>query len=115
MTKPRSLQMCFEQINSRSCPLPAQLQVASDLNPAGIRTIHPQLQGLKRDVLLCFDLKVPPDFVPSNNDGEVEEFFLWPLAKVAEVGPRTRIHARPPQAPFFKLSAHPQRTTQDRA
>lgn len=42
-------------------------------------------QGLKRDVLLCFDLKVPPEFIPTNNDGEVDEFFLWPLPRVAEV------------------------------
>jgi hypothetical protein len=35
-------------------------------------------------VLFCYDLELPPDFVPSNNDGEVEEFMLWPLERVAE-------------------------------
>ena len=42
-------------------------------------------EGLKRDVLLCFDLAVPADFVPVPADGEVEEFFRWPVAKVAQV------------------------------
>ena len=28
-------------------------------------------KGLKRDVLFCYDLKVPESFQPSNNDGEV--------------------------------------------
>ena len=41
-------------------------------------------EGLKRDVLMCFDLRLPADFAPSNNDGEVEEFFLWPIERVAE-------------------------------
>lgn len=40
--------------------------------------------GLKPDVLYCFDLELPADFVPSNTDGEVEEFLLWPITRVAE-------------------------------
>ncbi len=39
--------------------------------------------GLRRDVLFLYDLELPAGFVPRNTDGEVEEFFRWPLARVA--------------------------------
>jgi len=38
--------------------------------------------GLRRDVLFNFDLELPEDFEPKNVDGEVEEFYLWPIAEV---------------------------------
>jgi hypothetical protein len=38
--------------------------------------------GLRPDVLYNFDLELPADFVPDNADGEVEEFYLWPLEQV---------------------------------
>ena len=41
-------------------------------------------EGLRRDRLHCYDLELPEDFVPHPADGEVQEFFLWPLARVAE-------------------------------
>ena len=41
-------------------------------------------EGLRDDVLFCFDLDLPPDFVPNNTDGEVDEFFLWPVERVIE-------------------------------
>ncbi|CAA7037638.1 unnamed protein product, partial [Microthlaspi erraticum] len=44
----------------------------------------------KRDVLFCYDLKLPEDFVPQNQDGEVESFKLIPVAQVANVH-QTRI------------------------
>ena len=40
--------------------------------------------GLKDDTMFCFDLELPPDFIPRNTDGEVERFELWPAAEVAE-------------------------------
>ncbi|MBC8210134.1 MAG: DUF4743 domain-containing protein [Gammaproteobacteria bacterium] len=43
--------------------------------------------GLKPDTLYCYDLELPPDFIPHCTDGEVESFELWPLHKVAQ-----RIH-----------------------
>ena len=43
---------------------------------------EPRAAGLKRDVLFVYDLELPADFVPVNRDGEVEEFFLWPLETV---------------------------------
>ena len=42
-------------------------------------------RGLRRDVLYCYDLELPDDFVPRNTDGEVEEFLLLPLVEVAAI------------------------------
>lgn len=39
-------------------------------------------RGTRRDVLHCFDLDLPEDFVPVPNDDEVERFELWPAARV---------------------------------
>jgi len=39
-------------------------------------------EGLRNDVLFDYDLELPPDFVPVNADGEIEEFFLWPIERV---------------------------------
>lgn len=41
-------------------------------------------EGLRRDVLHCFDLELPEDFQPEPTDGEVEAFELWPLGQVLE-------------------------------
>ncbi|KAI3923662.1 hypothetical protein MKW98_011292 [Papaver atlanticum] len=43
----------------------------------------------KRDVLFCYDLKLPGDFVPTNEDGEVESFKLIPVKDVANIIRRT--------------------------
>lgn len=39
-------------------------------------------RSLKVDRLVCYDLELPPDFVPRPVDGEVERFELWPAAEV---------------------------------
>lgn len=41
--------------------------------------------GLKLDTMFNFDLELPADFAPVNNDGEVESFMLMPLAEVAAI------------------------------
>jgi 8-oxo-dGTP pyrophosphatase MutT (NUDIX family) len=41
--------------------------------------------GLKPDTLYCYDLELPEDFIPVNSDGEVAEFYLMPVAEVAEI------------------------------
>jgi 8-oxo-dGTP pyrophosphatase MutT (NUDIX family) len=38
--------------------------------------------GIRRDVLHCFDLDLPDDFVPAPADDEVERFELWPAERV---------------------------------
>jgi 8-oxo-dGTP pyrophosphatase MutT (NUDIX family) len=41
-------------------------------------------EGLRRDVLHCYDLELPADFHPHAADGEVEAFELWPIARVMQ-------------------------------
>jgi hypothetical protein len=38
-------------------------------------------EGLRRDVLFCYDLALPADFQPRPADGEVEAFELWPIQR----------------------------------
>lgn len=44
----------------------------------------------KRDVLFCYDLKLPVDFAPYNQDGEVDSFRLIPILDVAKIIRETR-------------------------
>lgn len=39
--------------------------------------------GMRPDVMFCFDLEVPADFVPVNTDGEMSGFTLMPVLEVA--------------------------------
>jgi hypothetical protein len=39
-------------------------------------------EGLRNDVLFVYDLELPADVTPVNSDGEIEEFFLWPIEQV---------------------------------
>lgn len=39
-------------------------------------------EGLRRDLLYCYDLYLPQDFTPTPADGEVEAFELWPIEQV---------------------------------
>jgi 8-oxo-dGTP pyrophosphatase MutT (NUDIX family) len=41
--------------------------------------------GIKPDIQYCFDLELPEDFEPKNRDGEISEFELWSIERVAEV------------------------------
>ncbi|MFC0408792.1 NUDIX hydrolase [Roseomonas elaeocarpi] len=41
-------------------------------------------EGLRRDILHCFDLELPEDFTPVPGDDEVERFELWPARRVLE-------------------------------
>jgi hypothetical protein len=40
--------------------------------------------GLNDDVIFCYDLELPADFVPRNTDGEVERFMLLPIDGVLD-------------------------------
>ena len=58
--------------------------LAETLVPVGVVTYRCEREeGLRDDVLYCFDLALPGDFEPRNTDGEVEEFYRWPIAEVA--------------------------------
>lgn len=41
-------------------------------------------RGIFPEVEFVYDLEVPANFEPSIGDGEVEEFFCWPINKVKE-------------------------------
>ena len=41
-------------------------------------------EGLRRDLLHCYDLDLPEDFMPQAADGEVASFELWPIARVLQ-------------------------------
>ncbi len=41
--------------------------------------------GLKRDVLFCYDLRLPDAFVPVAVDGEVDDFCRMPMEQVIDV------------------------------
>lgn len=44
---------------------------------------HQNADGVKPDRIFCYDLELPADFTPVNQDGEVEKFELWPIQDVA--------------------------------
>lgn len=46
------------------------------------RTVRPE--GLRNDILFNFDLEIPLDFEPVNQDGEVAEFMLWDIQDVMQ-------------------------------
>eukprot|EP00240_Pyramimonas_obovata_P015393 CAMPEP_0118927806 /NCGR_PEP_ID=MMETSP1169-20130426/5205_1 /TAXON_ID=36882 /ORGANISM="Pyramimonas obovata, Strain CCMP722" /LENGTH=301 /DNA_ID=CAMNT_0006869653 /DNA_START=192 /DNA_END=1097 /DNA_ORIENTATION=- len=61
------------------------LALASQAAPTGVVSYkYSDEEGLRRDVLFCYDLKLPEDFVPVPQDGEVEEFMRLPIAEVAD-------------------------------
>ncbi|HEY2134195.1 MAG TPA: DUF4743 domain-containing protein [Acetobacteraceae bacterium] len=41
-------------------------------------------EGVRRDIIHCYDLILPPDFTPHATDGEVESFALWPIAQALQ-------------------------------
>ena len=60
------------------CSLPPEW-AARAVKVAKIGYAMERPEGLRRDLLHCFDLTLPPDWVPVPNDGEVEAFRLLPL------------------------------------
>lgn len=64
--------------------------LASKAIPVGaVSYCSKQRQGIKRDVLFCYDLNLPDSFVPRVNDGEVQEFFRLPVRQVLNIVSRT--------------------------
>lgn len=60
--------------------------LADQARSVGLITYRQETEnGFKPDTLFCYDLEVPEDFAPRCTDGEVEEFYCWPLNKVAEI------------------------------
>ena len=63
--------------------LPPELAVQA--RPVGrVSYILLNNEGLRRDVLHCYDLELPEDVTPKPNDDEVERFELWPAQRLLE-------------------------------
>ncbi|XP_074273861.1 nudix hydrolase 20, chloroplastic-like isoform X2 [Silene latifolia] len=60
------------------------ISISKKVKPVGAIS-YTDIDGhrLKRDVLFCYDLELPENFVPNNHDGEVESFRLIPVPHVA--------------------------------
>ncbi len=68
--------------------LPAAL--AAQARPAArIAYAFERDEGLRRDLLYCYDLELPESFRPEPQDGEVEGFELWELERVLDTVRRT--------------------------
>jgi hypothetical protein len=59
--------------------------LAALARPVGkIRYDMEREEGLRRDLLYCFDLDLPEAFMPRPSDGEVETFELWPIGRAVQ-------------------------------
>ena len=62
-----------------------RLSLARQAIPASvIRYAGERPEGLRRDLVHCYDLALPEEFCPYAADGEVEAFELWPIARVMQ-------------------------------
>jgi 8-oxo-dGTP pyrophosphatase MutT (NUDIX family) len=60
--------------------------LARTARPAGVISYVLEIpEGLRPDTMFVYDLELPADFTPRSSDGEVEEFYLWPIDKVLDV------------------------------
>lgn len=69
---------CWEEAS-----IPAEL-AGRAVSVGAVSYCRETLQGLRPDVLFNFDLELSADFMPVNRDGEVEEFYLWPVEQALE-------------------------------
>ena len=57
--------------------------IASGVMPVGaLSYCHQSKATLKPDQIFCYDLELPQDFTPVNQDGEIDRFELWPIEDV---------------------------------
>lgn len=60
-------------------------EIARGARPVGAISYCREVpHGLRPDVIFNYDLELPPGFSPVNHDGEMEEFYLWPIDRVIE-------------------------------
>lgn len=62
------------------------VELAQTARPVGAITYkRVSDRGLRPDVIYCYDIELPTDFVPQNTDGEVESFHLIAIDEVARL------------------------------
>ena len=64
--------------------IPANL-AAESVSVGTVSYLTERPEGLRQDVLFNFDLRLPDDFSPVNTDGEVSDFYFWPMEKVIAI------------------------------
>ena len=78
-----------QQVMKRECQeeAGAPMTLAKTLKSVGLVTLcHHNSKGqLRREILYTYDLELPETFQPCNQDGEVEEFQLMPIAEVVRL------------------------------
>ena len=78
-----------QQVMKRECREEAgvPMTLAETLKSVGLVTLcHHNSKGqLRREILYTYDLELPETFQPCNQDGEVEEFQLMPIAEVVRL------------------------------
>lgn len=70
---------CFEEAN-----ITKELAKCSK-SVGAVRYKHDYPMGGSEDILYCYDLELPEDFIPKCNDDEVEEFYLMEIEEVADI------------------------------
>ena len=82
-----------QQVMKRECQEEAgvPMTLAETLTSVGLVTLcHHNSKGqLRREILYTYDLELPETFQPCNQDGEVEEFQLMPIAEVVRLAAET--------------------------
>lgn len=74
---------CLVKEAAEEACLPPDLAAAA--RPVGrVSYVMANAEGLRRDVLHCFDLDIPEGVIPQPGDDEVERFELWPAARLLE-------------------------------
>ncbi len=69
---------CHEEAN-----IPPEL--AQCARPVSLISYLKDADGCRyRDLIFIYDLELPETFIPQNTDGEVAEFYLWPIEQVIE-------------------------------
>lgn len=59
--------------------------LARQARPVGAISYRMNIDGgFRPDTEFVFDLELPADFAPRNTDGEIEDFYLWPVEQVME-------------------------------
>jgi 8-oxo-dGTP pyrophosphatase MutT (NUDIX family) len=75
---------CLIKECEEEAAIPAQL--ADQARSVGAIRYRMEHQGwLRNDTLFVYDLELPADFAPRNNDGEIESFRLMELDEVCEI------------------------------
>ena len=79
-----SVRECLAKEAEEEASIPAAL--AARANPAGAIRYRMEHQGwLRNDTMFVYDLEVPADFTPVNEDGEIASFRLMDLDEVTAI------------------------------